>query len=122
MLFAGGISTAIFFLRRNLGHGDSVLCDTAVKWMAPCYIFAFIHIINACIPKFGPNLFSESAVSPACTPKSFCFSHHREYMQPANPQRRTCQHLKISFLTLVSRANLKGKLKHSRELKEIPVS
>lgn len=56
VLFAGGISTAIFFLRRNLGHGDSVLCDTAVKWMAPCYIFAFIHIINACIPeaKFGP--------------------------------------------------------------------
>lgn len=92
-------------------------------WLLAVYSLLFTLLMPASQKQsLGPNLFSELAVSPACTPKSFCFSHRREYMQPAKPQWRTCQRLKISFLTLVSRANLKGKLKHSRELKEIPVS
>lgn len=55
VLFAGGVSTAIFFSEGIWGM-ETVLCDTVVKWMAPCCIFTFIHIINACIPeaKFGP--------------------------------------------------------------------
>jgi len=50
------VSAQLFFLTRNLGHGESILSDAVAKERAPYCLFPFIRVTKTCIPeaKFGP--------------------------------------------------------------------